>query len=276
MTGSAAAVTAACAALAAVLLALPPPGRLPGSLATAVDGPGTAPGPIGRWQAAPVMAALAIAGVVGALVAPRVGALALLLAAAATGVVGLFRRRRRRQQRAGVAARVRESCEVLAGELVSGRPPGQALETAAVAWPVLGAAAAAFRVGADVPGTLRHLATSVDGADDLRVLAGAWQVAHRTGQGLGAAVERVGGTLQAAAATRRQVEEELASARATARLVAGLPVVALALGSGVGGNPWAFLLGEPAGLACLGGGLAFELAGLWWIEAIAAQVEEAA
>ena len=46
------------------------------------------------------------------------------------------------------------------------------------------------------------------------------------------------------------------------------------MGSGAGGDPWGFLLGHPAGLLCLAGGLAFGLAGLWWIEAIAAAAEE--
>lgn len=212
-------------------------------------------------------------GVMVVVAAFQVGALALVLAGAGAGGHALWRRRRRRREAEAVAAQVRETCELLAGELAAGRPPGEALDRAAVAWPAIAPVAESFRVGADVPAALRGLANDLDGARDLRVVAAAWQVAHRTGEGLAAAVDRVADSLRAAGATRRLVAGELASARATARLVAGLPVLALAMGSGAGGDPWGFLLGTPAGLACLAGGLAFGFAGLWWIEAIAAEAE---
>jgi tight adherence protein B len=65
------------------------------------------------------------------------------------------------------------------------------------------------------------------------------------------------------------VRAELASAHATARLVAVLPLATLGLSTGTGGDPWGFLLGHPAGLACLATGTGLVLGGLAWIDRIA-------
>jgi tight adherence protein B len=225
-----------------------------------------------RWppwsRAAAVV--VAVAGALGR--DPRLLLLAGLAAGVGAGGSLLWRARNRRQAAQAASYRVLETCELLAAELSAGQPPGRALDRAALAWPPLAPVAEAFRVGADVPTAFRRLA-AVPGCGDLRLVAAAWQVAHRTGQGLGQAVDAVADGLRGAAASRRVVEGELASARATARLVGGLPVLTLAMGNGAGGDPWRFLFGHPVGLACLAGGLAFGLAGLAWIEAIARDVD---
>ena len=247
-------------AVAAVLALLPVAPRLH---------PRMAGGPPRGLLVATAGAAGAVAVAAGS---PSWLALVAVSAAAVGGATVLVRQRARRRAARVASARVLEGCELLAAELGTGRPPGAALERAAADWPHLAGVAEAFRVGADVPAAFRA-AAGHPGAGDLRVVAAAWQVAHRTGQGLGDAVDRVAHDLRAGQATRRIVDGELASARATARLLAGLPVLALLMGSGTGGDPWGFLLGHPLGLACLAAGLAFGLAGLWWIEAIARDVD---
>lgn len=259
--GGAAAVLAALA----VVLLLPPRPR-------PVDGPPRS----STGRPAPVALAAGLVSLLAGCsgLGPLTGLLLVVLAGTLAGGWLLWSARRRRRDARLVAGRVLETCELLAAELGAGQPPGRALERAAEAWPPLAPAAEAFRVGADVPASVRQLAR-LPGAGDLRLVAAAWQVAHRTGQGLAEAVDDVAADLRAAESSRRVVEGELASARATARMVAALPVPALAMGSGVGGNPWAFLVGNPVGVACLAGGVAFGLAGLAWIEAIARDVDRA-
>ncbi|MFC5729155.1 type II secretion system F family protein [Nocardioides vastitatis] len=199
----------------------------------------------------------------------------LVPALVAAGVVSAAGRIWSGRRRDGVArltrARVIELCDALQAELASGQTPALALERAGTEWPMLAPVARTAVAGGDVPGALRELAAE-PGAAALRVVAAAWQVSHRTGHGLADTLGRVADDLRATEQTRRIVEGELSSARATARLLAALPVAALLVGSGAGADPWRFLVGHPLGLACLVGGLVCGYAGLAWIEALARDV----
>ena len=199
--------------------------------------------------------------------------LAAVAGGAAAGTAALLRQRARRRAAARVSGLVLEACELIAAELGAGLPPGRCLDRAAREWPPLAAVAEAFRMGADVPAAFRQVAAA-PGAADLRLVAAAWQVAHRTGQGLGRT--RWTGwppTCAPPRPARRVVEGELASARATARLVAG--AAAAGPGDGLGGRrrPVGLPARHPrSGSAASPAGLALGLAGLAWIEAIARDV----
>ncbi|HEX3224127.1 MAG TPA: type II secretion system protein [Nocardioides sp.] len=184
----------------------------------------------------------------------------------------LWRRHQESRAAEANARRCVEVCDLLAAELAAGRTTEAALDEAVTAWAALRPVADAARLGSDVPTAFAAVAAS-PGASGLRLLGAAWAVSHRTGAGLRSGTHRVAATVRADQATRQVVAGELASARATARLMAGLPVLALLMGSGAGGDPWAFLLGTSWGLACLAAGLALGMAGLWWIELIARAVD---
>ena len=257
MTGGATAVAAASlAALACALALAPRPGRRGGGPARTV----------------PAVAGAGAAGVL--LLEPG----RVVLLAVATGVVlaawALVRRRGRRRAARRRSEQLLEACSVLASELTAGQPPDAALRRAASTWPGLAPVAHRHALGGDLPSAWRALA-ALPGAHDAAVVAAAWQVSARSGTGLGQALARVTTGLRATAATRRVVESELASARATARLLAALPLLALLAGSGAvpGASPWAFLTGTPVGVGCLVAGLALGFSGLWWIESIADDVE---
>lgn len=209
------------------------------------------------------------APVAGSVVAV-LGASVLPLVVGAAGVPLLRRVRRAARER-----RIRERrgdavvalCASLAGEVRAGRQPGEALTRAARDSGGLGetqaVVLAAARFGGDVPGALADAARQ-PGAEGLLGLAACWRVAVDRGAGLAAGLDRLEGALRAERDQRADLRAQLAGARSTAVMLAGLPVLGLLLGTALGADPLHVVLHSTAGMACLLVGAVLEGAGLWW------------
>ncbi|MFF9203205.1 type II secretion system F family protein [Streptomyces sp. NPDC014986] len=216
---------------------------------------------------------------VGAVLAV-LGASVLPVAVGAAGVP-LLRRVRwaagERRAREGRGDAVIALCGALAGEVRAGRQPGAALPPAARDSGGLGAmqpaVLAAARFGGDVPDALVAAARQ-PGAEGLRGLAACWRVAVDQGAGLAAGLDRLEAALRAERDQRADLRAQLAGARATAVMLAGLPVVGLALGAALGADPLHILLHTSSGLVCLAAGGALEGLGLWWALRIMRGAEE--
>lgn len=194
-------------------------------------------------------------------------ALGLVLLGVTAATAALVRHRRRTAAADRVRDLVLAVCEGMAADLTAGQTPQAALGRAAAEWTPLTRAATAVRLGGDVPRAL-HEASVQPGAESLRAVAAAWEVSHRSGAGLAAALSQTVVAMRERRRTSRMVAAELASATATAHLMAVLPVGVLLLGSGVGGDPVGWLLRTPVGLGCLAVGAALAFAGLVWLQRI--------
>lgn len=196
-------------------------------------------------------------------------------AVAAAVVVGTVRRRYRR--RIASAHRGRESRSVLCGldvvigELRVGAHPAVACEAAAVECD--GAAAVAFRCAA---GRARLGGSAADGlvagdsvvADELRRIANAWAVAETRGLALADLLHAVRTDLQGRNRFRARMDAGLAGARATAAVLAGLPVLGIGLGQLMGAAPLTVLLGGGMGAILLVVGTVLVALGLAWTDRI--------
>ncbi|WP_406338271.1 type II secretion system F family protein [Streptomyces sp. NBC_00649] len=231
-----------------------------------------------RWEWW-VLVSGAVVAVLGASLVP------LVVSAAGVPLAARVRRdREARRVRERRADAVISLCGVLAGEVRAGRQPGEALivavreegETRAGVGGSRagdGAVVAAARFGGDVPGALREAARE-PGAEGMLGLAACWRVAVDRGAGLAAGLERLAGALRAERDQRADLRAQLAGARSTAVMLAGLPVLGLLLGSVLGARPLRVLLHTGAGFGCLLVGGVLEAAGLWWALRIVRGAEE--
>jgi len=206
----------------------------------------------GRWAVAVLGGALGLGagGPVAAVVLAVYGAMACRILA------DRERQRLVRQAR----ARALDALGVLAAELRAGLPP---------------VAADASVVGFALRQTPSPLvaASPHDGsasADPLAArAAAAVSLAESTGAPLADLLERIEADARASDRAVAAAHAQSAGARATAWLLAGLPVAGIALGYGIGADPLRVLLHTPVGAGCALVAMALQFAGLAWTNRLA-------
>ena len=220
------------------------------------------------------------------LAAAVVGAAAVLLpptttlAVAVAGVTASLRYRRRdrirRALREGQA--LEGALDVLVGELRVGSDPVRAFgvaagETAGAVAESLRAVAARARLGADVATGLRAAAKSSTLPSHWDRLAVCWQLASDHGLAIATLMRAAQRDIAERQRFSAQVTSNMAGARATAAILAGLPALGVLLGQLIGARPLAFLLNAHAGGWLLVVGSTLACGGLLWADRITDRLE---
>jgi len=212
---------------------------------------------------APAAGGLVAAVLVAVVSTPLVAALAGMCAGSAVRAVRSTRRAAAGRRRAQAIA---EALGVLAAELRAGRSVGDAAGAAVTGCPDDVAGAALGRVLRLGAGTPDCPATGVAGDLDevLARVAAAVRLSARTGCSLAGVAAAVEDDLRARARAETELRAAVAGPRASAAVLAGLPVLGLLMGSGVGADPWRVLTTTGTGSALLVAGVGLELAGMAW------------
>jgi len=98
----------------------------------------------------------------------------------------------------------------------------------------------------------------------------AWRLAERTGAPIADLVERIEADARAMDRATAAAAAQAAGARATAWLLAALPVGGIGLGYAIGADPLEVLLHTPIGAACAVGAITLQVAGIAWADRLAA------
>ena len=216
---------------------------------------------------------------VGAVLALAIGSVsarpALLVVGVIAGcVLAVWRRRREfhRCRRAEGQA-MASALEVLIGELRVGSHPAQALTVAAAESPGrvglwLHRVAARTRLGADVAAGL--VAAEQDSAVPVywNRLAVFWELAAQRGLAISVLMQAAHQDIVDRQRFTDRTRAALAGARATAVILAGLPVLGVVFGQLIGAHPVRFLLGGGMGGVLLVVGVGLIAAGLAWSDRI--------
>jgi tight adherence protein B len=184
--------------------------------------------------------------------------------------------RNRRRNVAKRRATVIELCDGIAVELAAGRPAAVALAEAAKVLPAMPGLAAiidAAQSADDVPAAMARASTT-EGCEGLRLLAGCWRIGMDRGSMLASVIEGLAEALRDEQSHREEIALQLAGPRATARLLAGLPVLGLGMAAALGARPLTFLFTTLPGALCLSLGTTLDAVGLWWTARLATSAEQ--
>ncbi|EHR53185.1 Flp pilus assembly protein TadB [Saccharomonospora marina XMU15] len=190
-----------------------------------------------------------------------------------------WHRRAQRRTQAAVAATagVAEAVGALGDELRAGVHPAVAAESVAMESSqrtaiILRTVAAAERHGGEPnPDTDFQCRNGI--ADEvLGQLVHCWVLARRHGLPLAGVLEAVRRDAEAVVRLARQVDAKLAGPRASAAVLAALPLAGVALGEAMGAQPVRVLSSTPVGQVLLVAGALLVFAGVVWSAALTARV----
>lgn len=188
-----------------------------------------------------------------------------------------YRRRRRLRRAIREGSALETALDVLVGELRAGSHPVRAFgvaadETAGAVAVSLRSVAARARLGADVAAGL----TAASGSSALpahwKRLALCWRLASDNGLGIATLMRAAQRDIAERQRFSARVSSSLAGARATAAILAALPVLGVLLGQLIGARPLVFLLGGHAGGWLLLIGTTLACCGLLWSDRIVDRV----
>lgn len=218
---------------------------------------------------------VAVVPAAAAAAAALVASPALACMSVIAGLVIWMRRRRRQRERRRRAEgqAMAGALEVLIGELRVGAHPARAFTIAAsesegAVGASLGAVATRALLGADVASGLRAMAAGSSVPAYWDRLAACWRLAAEHGLAMSTLIQAAHGDIVDRQRFADRIRAALAGARATAAILAGLPVIGVLLGELIGAHPIRFLLDDRVGgwLLVVGGSLV--CAGVVWSDHI--------
>ncbi|GAA1238179.1 hypothetical protein GCM10009676_23430 [Prauserella halophila] len=203
----------------------------------------------------------------------------LAVGCGAAAVLVHVRARRRVRRGVSALAGLAEALRAMAGDLRSGAHPATAAESAAQdadsdITPVFRAIAESVRLGGEPDAGLAALpagSVSLPGGVLERVTT-AWSLARRHGLALADIVDAVHRDVATRARLAGTLDARMAGPRASALILAGLPVLGVLLGEAMGAAPLGVLFTTAPGQALLTVGAALLLGGVAWTSAITGRV----